>query len=178
MESVADETQDRVSRFGFQLHAYVRQFLQSGDQKAGFILAASSALLGFLGSPFADLRPGYAPCPYVLLRVIGIALTAAAVALAVRCVWPRQHELPGKLVSWKGVTEQHRNAEEYATAVRTAATIQPPPRDVLTDEVLCHSYELAKILRRKYRIMAGALGCFVAGGISAVILSVWKVLYQ
>jgi hypothetical protein len=160
-----NDPQARVSEFAFHLHTYIRQFLQSADQKAGFTLAASSALLGFLGTSHADLLSSRCTC-YTVLRVSSIVLTAVAGALAVWCVMPRQHALSDNLVSWKGIAE-YSKARFYVDAVNEA-------KDKLADEVLGQSYDLAKILRFKYRILKAALWFFMAGGVGAVILLLFK----
>jgi hypothetical protein len=50
---------------------------------------------------------------------------------------------------------------------------------LLEDEILRHSYELAKILMQKYNnILRAAFATFIAGGFCAIVVLTMKVIHQ
>jgi len=156
------------SDFACHVHTYLRQFIQAADQKAGFTLAASGAVLGFLISSLKDNTHNHSFCSW-LLGILGAVLLIVAGALAAWAVRPRQNNVNVGLVPWIGIRE-HASADEYVSAVYSGKN------DTLTKEILSHCYNLSDILRRKYALLKQAVNFFIAGSLFTILFFAVSIL--
>jgi hypothetical protein len=145
--------------FAEHVHSYLGEFIRAADQKAAFLLVASAALLGWLTTQTAeDWR--------YLVRIGAMVLVGLAAALAVLSVKPRQHRLNIGLIAWDGILKS--GGSEYYTAISKL-------EDCGLHEITEHSFQLAGILRKKYRLLWLAIWCFICGGALTVILLIGTV---
>jgi hypothetical protein len=150
---------DAQSRFTEFVHVYIREYIRAADQKATFFFAGSTALLAFL---YRSNVSGHWMKPIMdwnILDVVSfVAMTAlAAGALAaVLVVIPRTPGSRRGLVFWEAIAE-YSAARDYADDVATlsAATISQAKAE--------HSFDLAKVCRRKYRALRIALWICAVG---------------
>lgn len=127
------EAQERRA-FARDIHSYLGDFARSADQKAGLVLAASVALLGYtFGKFWEDMS-----VPRLLMLAIALILISSII-LAVHAIWPRQHRKEAGLLGWEAISHVEFPMQFQRASLQT-----------LTDDTLKHSTALAGILRRKY----------------------------
>jgi len=147
------------SKFTEFVHVYVREYIRAADQKATFFFAGSTALLAFLYRNNVSVHWLKPVMQWNILDVISfvamVALAAGALA-AVLVVIPRTPGSRRGFVFWEAIAE-YGGARDYADDVQTlsAATIGQIKAE--------HSYDLAKVCRRKYRMLRVALWICAAG---------------
>jgi Family of unknown function (DUF5706) len=152
-------------RLGFakEVHSYLGDFIRAADQKAGFLLVASTALLGWLTTHGASEGAFF-------VRMVAIVLISLSAALAVWSVKPRQHQLTTGLVAWNGIVKTGSSGQYHDSILKL--------NDCGLQETAGHSYDLARILRTKYRVLSGAICTFILGGIMAVVLLISSIVTQ
>jgi hypothetical protein len=143
--------------FAEHVHSYLGEFIRAADQKAAFLLVASAALLGWLTTQtVGDWK--------YFVRIGAMVLVGFSAALAVFSVKPRQHRLNIGRIAWDGILKSG-GSDEYHTAISKLD-------DCGLQEITGHSFQLAGILRKKYRLLWLAIWFFICGGGLTVILLV------
>lgn len=159
---------DDPSGFGRHVHEYVHGCIQFADQKAGFLFALAGAVLAYefeKGVHLGWLRsPGLWSPADVLGCVSMLSLLLAAI-LAVAVVLPRLSSSHQGSVFFCSIAE-HESAESYAKKVASLSGGD------LSSEILRHIYDLARVCKSKYAVLAWALWSVLIGvlcGITAIL---------
>jgi len=152
------ESPESQYQFACRVHDYLKEFIRSADQKASFLLAASSVLLAFVGSMKTH---GVGVC----LRVSAAVFAIMSVALCSAVVWPRQRRYSHGLIFWKGILAQ--SEDQYLAAVASLD-------GAVTKEILRHCYALARILNTKYDLLHWAVAPFILAGLFAATALIFQ----
>jgi len=154
-----------AAAFGADEHAYIRDYIALADQKAGSLFAIVAAMLAYLQVQGATRRWISDPRTWHLVDALAcfaiVALVTGAV-LSLLAVAPRLTGAPHGVVFWNAVA-MCASGEDYAEQV-----IGMDQRRLLRAK-LEHCYELAKVCRAKYRVLAAAIWVGGAGLAAAVI---------
>jgi hypothetical protein len=135
-----------LTTFANDVHGYLRQNITWADQKAAFLFAGASGFLAYLNShgAFGFLRGNAAfRCADTLLVIAAICLLMTA-ASAFVTYWPRTKGMDAGLVFW-GAIAKNESSGAYLERVRRKTA------EELEAATLEHSYELAKICKRKFK---------------------------
>lgn len=130
--------------------------------EGGLLLPAATALAGFMLLHVGSHKPElWATTWHWAWRAAELSVVSGicSAALALYTVLPKQQHVRSGLIAFRGITDNH-SRDYYIAAVNS-----------LTDpisEVAGHSYDLAKILRRKYRALIPAMWAFLLAGLAAV----------
>lgn len=154
-----------AAAFGSDLHAYVREYIASADQKAGVLFTVLAGMLAYLQTQNAARRWMVDPRTWGALDLLScvavIGLLCGSIG-ALSVVVPRTRGSKRGPVFW-GAVALHRDAQEYADRI---ARMDGP---ALVRAKLEHSHELAVICRRKYRALDKAIWCSTIGLIAALL---------
>ncbi len=149
----------RVADFASGVHDYINDSIRQADQNAAFLFAAVGTTLAFLNAKGVTKLWIKNPTTWSLseglavLAVVGLLASATALAVV---LLPRKKGSRTGLVSW-GAVSKCRSAEEYARLVLGTAPMG------LTEAILEHCFELARVCINKYRAMGWARWCGGAG---------------
>lgn len=155
---------EAADSFGSDVHSYIREYIQFADQKAAFLFAGVAAMTAFLHGRgitklwFKDPRQWAIPDAIAFIAVTGLLVGAT---LAVFVVLPRLGGAARGIVFWNAIT-LFENGKDYAAHVQKC-----DPAELATAK-LEHCHELARVCRRKYRIVAWALWCGSFGLLASV----------
>lgn len=135
--------------FSTDLHSYLLQNITWADTKAGFLFAASAGLLGYLHSQglTKQIAPTLFDLPNTLGNTVGILTALALIVGAVGAFatfWPRVGGEPTGLIFWKSIAARFSSGEKFSSEV-----LSKNSKDLI-EEKLRHSWELAKICKRKF----------------------------
>lgn len=153
--------------FASHVHEYHREYIAAADQKAGFVFAVSSALMVYLYQQSLHLRwmkslgewSAGDLFSFVAMAALLVSLAAAAAVV-----------LPQLATSHRGFIF-FLSVAEYESASEYAASIARESGESLTSAMLRHTYDLARIARRKYKTLAVAIWAGVVGvGLSLAVL--------
>lgn len=135
--------------FSHFVHEYVREYIQLADQKAGFVFAASSALLAFLYNENFQINWLIPIDDWKLLSFLSFGamiLLAVATLFSLFTLIPRTSGSRRGLIFWDAIPECN-SGKDYCEEV-----INKTPTSLITAE-LEHTYELSKVCREKYRAL-------------------------
>jgi hypothetical protein len=145
------------------VHSYLGSAITFADQKAAFLFAADSAFLGYLLSRglLHQLAPKNGSWLLLEWLAFGCLISLGiSIGAAIYVVTPR---LGGndRGIIYFGAIAARKNSEQYVTEVLSSTDSS------LNAALAEHSYEMARISKRKYRhlrfgVWVGALG-FLAG---------------
>jgi len=156
-----------TSEFARHVHQYNREYIALADQKAAFVFATASALLVCLYQNDAQTRWLKSPSLWSasdLFVFAAMALLFASIALAAGVVLPRLVNTHRGFVFFNSIAE-FESASEYAISISRESG------DSLTSAILRHTYDLARICKRKYDMLFYALWCGAAGvSLSIIVL--------
>lgn len=157
--SVTSADSDAHTRFAEFVHQYIREYIRAADQKATFFFAGSTAMLAFLYRNDVSARWMKPIMEWNVLGVVSfVAMTSLAVGalVAVMVVIPRTPGSRRGFIFWEAIAE-YATAREYADDISalTAATIAQVKAE--------HSFELARVCRRKYKFLRCALWICAVG---------------
>jgi len=156
MPASAQNGKDSAGAFAEHVHRYLGEFLRSADQKAGFVLAAGTALAGFTLQAVVSGKPAFfAPCAKIT-ALAGVLFSAISAVIAIYAVRPQQDRYRFGLIAFNGICELDR--ENYR------AKVMEIDSDSRVDELAYHSHELARVLKDKYRALRWAVWAFGLGG--------------
>jgi pycsar effector protein len=155
-----------LPEFARHIHSYLSENIQFADQKAGFIFAASGAVLAYefqknvhllwLKSPRSwSWLDGFA-CVSMLSLLVAGGMAAAVV-------------LPRLKKSYRGLVF-FGSIADYGETTRFATAVMQRNNDQLSQDLLSHSYDLAVICRTKYGILGCALWAGAVGFVTGVLV--------
>ncbi len=160
----SEKKNESADKFASDVHTYIRQYIQFADQKAAFLFAGVATMTAFLHGRgitklwFKDPRQWAIPDAIAFIAVAGLLVGAA---LAVFVILPRLGGAARGIVFWNAIT-LFENGKEYAAHVQKCDPAE------LAAAKLEHCHELARVCRRKYRIVAWALWCGSIGLVASV----------
>lgn len=164
------DEQSKVKETGLKVfeeraHSYLWENVVLADQKAAFLFAGLAATLAYLHEKDISRRWLTAPQTWgvenflAFLAVIGL-LGGAALALLV--VLPRFSGATRGVVYWKAIAE-FETGNSYAQYVMSLS------QHDLHEAILAHSFELARIAKRKFCLFQLALWTGAMGLVSALL---------
>lgn len=146
--------QDSFARY---THSYLSEFIRSSDQKAGFMLTAGAVFLGFALQNDRQLHKlGICSSPS-LLALVATFLGAGSALCSILTILPRQNGIGYGLIAWGGILKSGA-AGQYNDAIKK---LNKASRIA---EYTNHSYELARVLNRKYALLKWAVLLLAFGG--------------
>lgn len=141
------------AEFASFTHQYVRDYINLADQKATFFFTGATALLAFLYSRNVSARWLKPLMTWNILDTttfVAMAALAGAAFLALLVVIPRTPGSRRGFLFWEAVAE-YETGRQYADELWL---LSPPSLFQVKAE---HCFELAKVCRRKYRMLRCAL---------------------
>lgn len=147
-------------------HQYVREYIQLADQKAAFLFAGGTALLAFLHKSGVSTRWLTPVMQWNVLDIVAfVAMTALAVGilLAVWVVVPRTSGSRRGLLFWEAIAD-YDSGREYSDDLRQLSTA------TLSQVTAEHCFDLARVCRKKYRVLRAAIWAGSLGLAAAVLL--------
>lgn len=144
---------DHRLRFAEETHQYIREYIRLADQKATFFFTGGTALLAFLYKANVSshwLKPIMTWNVLDVVAFVAMAALAVAALASMLVVIPRT---PGSLrgyLFWEAIAE-YESARTYADEVSQLSSAS------LFQIKAEHSYDLARVCRRKYRLLRLAL---------------------
>jgi len=134
-------------------HEYIREYIRLADQKATFFFTGSTALLAFLYNKGISVRWLKPPMTWNILDAVAfIAMIGLAVGafLSLLVVIPRTRGSRRGFLFWEAVAE-YETGRQYADELwmLSAATLFRVKAD--------HCFDLARVCRRKYKILRVSL---------------------
>lgn len=153
-------------KFSEHAHKYLREVIGLADQKATFLFTGATALLAFLYKNGVSARWLKSLMAWNILDMVAFfAMSSLAVAafIALLVTIPRT---PGSLrgyLFWEAIAE-HDSGRDYADGV---ARLSGASLFQITAE---HCYELARVCRRKYKLLRLALYVGAVGLAAALLV--------
>lgn len=136
-------------KYAEEIHQYVREYIRNADQKAAFFFAASSALFAFLKNNGALTQWLQSPKNWGLVSLLAFISTLGLVMCAgfsLLVVFPRRSGSKKGTFSFDSISN-HKSGQEFSEEFLKSS---------LTDLLVAkssHSYDLARICRRKYNLL-------------------------
>jgi hypothetical protein len=161
-----EEWSDAHAQFAYFLHLYIRDFIKFADQKAGFVLAVTSAILAFLvkqGAQKSLLAPLGNRSFSDWSAFFACLLVSLGAFVALLVVLPRLRGKPHGIVYW-GAFLRLGDASAYKEALR------PLDESQLVSAIIEHCYELAEIADRKYELLKWATWLGALGAVAAAFV--------
>lgn len=152
-----------VLPFATHEHGYLWSNISFSEEKAAFVFAVETAILGYVASEGAMAEVLRAPSKwdahsFLALACLGLLVVSLSIILS--AVLPYVGGNARGLVFWGAVSE-HTSGVDYVNDVRSRS-------DTNGDEVLLHCYELARICRGKYAKIRLAILIGGCGFLSAI----------
>jgi hypothetical protein len=157
------ETQIEFASF---THQYIRDFIALADQKATFFFTGATALLAFLYSKNVSVRwlkPVMTWHVLDALAFVAMGALAGGAFLSLLVIIPRTPGSRRGFLFWEAIAE-YESGRQYADELWL---LSPPS---LFQVKATHCFALAKVCRRKYRMLryalwTGAVGLAAALGV-------------
>ncbi len=153
------------AKFAEEVHQYIREYIRLADQKATFFFAASTALLAFLyknGVSSHWLKPVMTWNILDTVAFLGMAALAVCAVMSVFVVIPRTPGSRRGYIFWDAIAE-------YDTARQYADELDRLTGPTLTQLKAEHCFDLARVCRKKYRVLRIALW-FAAIGLGGSVI--------
>lgn len=148
------------------VHEYVREYIALADQKATFVFAGATALLAFLYTSGVSDRWLKLPQTWGILDLVAlVAMVGLAIGafLALLVVIPRTPGSRRGFIFWEAVA-RHKSGRDYADEL---STLSPASLFQIKAE---HTFDLAGVCRRKYRMLRWSLWIGAVGlGASLIV---------
>src|SRR6266545_1720993 len=144
------ETQIEFTSF---THQYIRDFINLADQKATFFFTGATALLGFLYSKNVSgrwLKPVMTWNILDTIAFVAMAALAGGAFLALLVIIPRTPGSRRGFLFWEAIAE-YDTGRQYADELWLLSS--PTLFQVKAE----HCFDLAKVARRKYKMLRCAL---------------------
>jgi multisubunit Na+/H+ antiporter MnhB subunit len=144
----------------------VREYIRLADQKATFFFAGATALLAFLYRNDVSARWLKPPIMWNLLDVVAlVAMVALAIGavLALLVVIPRTPGSKRGYIFWEAIAE-YRSGRDYADEL---SALSPATLYQIKAE---HTFDLAHVCRRKYKMLRWSLWVGAVGLGAALIV--------
>jgi hypothetical protein len=154
------------SRFIGFVHEYVRDNIRLADQKATFFFTAATALVAFLYQNDVSGRWLKTPMDWNLLDVVAFLAMmglAAGAFLALLVIIPRTPGSRRGFIFWEAIAE-YSSGRDYSGEL---SALSPASLFQIKAE---HTFELAKVCRRKYKMLRYALWTGAVGLVAALIV--------
>jgi hypothetical protein len=154
------------AKFTDEVHQYIREYIRLADQKATFFFTGGTALLAFLYKN--DVSSRWLK-PILTWNVIDTVAFAAMVALALAAflailvVIPRTPGSRRGFVFWEAIAE-YESGRHYADEL---ASLSPAS---LAQAKAEHCFDIAKVCRRKYRVLKYAIWSGTVGLVASLLL--------
>jgi hypothetical protein len=145
--------------FASFVHQYIRDYINLADQKATFFFTGATALLAFLYNKNVSVRWLKPVMTWNILDTVAfVAMVALAVGafLALLVVIPRTPGSRRGFIFWEAIAE-YDTGRQYGDELWVLST--PTLFQVKAE----HCYDLAKVARRKYKILRCALWAGAVG---------------
>jgi hypothetical protein len=159
------------SQFPEFVHEYLREYIALADQKAGFVFAAISVVLGYLvnNEAFTPLKafvskgtlPGFAS----IVLFLATAALVISVILSISVVAPR---LGRKTLGRKGIIFW-KEISAFPTGHSYSAAVERLGRSETAAHIRAHCHALANICDKKYNRLAAAIWIGAGGFLLAVL---------
>jgi hypothetical protein len=168
-QPLATPPQEYHTRFGEEVHQYIREYIRNADQKAASFFAAATAILALLSQrntavhwlkPVLSWRflDGVA-----FLAMVGLAVSACVFLIV---IFPRVKGSRRGILFFNAIAE-HISGRDYAEEVLRQSVTD------LTHAKLQHAYDLARICRTKYFVLHVG---FWIGSVSTVFALLYLLL--
>lgn len=154
-----------LGAFEERTHSYLWENVVLADQKAAFLFAGLAATLAYLHEKGISRRWLADPRAWGLenwLAFLAVAGLLGGAALALLVVLPRFSGATRGVVYWKAIAG-FESGGSYARHVRSLS------QGDLHEAILSHSFELAQIAKRKFRVFNLALWVGAVGLVSALL---------
>jgi hypothetical protein len=164
MHQSAYEPEDILSRFAFETHAYISDFIRLADEKAAFFSGASAAMLYLLFNSHAEKYLSWslnAASIRSLMDISAMAALGMACVFGLSVVTPRRRVGSASGHIFFDAIIQSDSREAFAVEVMQLT------REQLITEKLMHSYDLAKVCNHKYRAQMWQFWSMICGLILA-----------
>jgi len=153
-------------RFAEATHQYVREYIRLADQKASFLFTGGTALLAFLYNSEVSAKWLKPVMQWNILDTVAfVAMTALAlgVLLALLVVIPRTSGSRRGFLFWEAIAE-YDSGRQYSDDLRllSAATLSQVKAE--------HCFDLARVCRKKYRVLRAAIWTGAVGLAASVIV--------
>ena len=160
------DSMEACRNFAVESHNYVQEYIKTADQKAAFFFAASTALVAFLYQVGSLQRWLSNPINWGLFEVLSFLATVGLSISALYCLWVVFPRLKGSmrgLVFFAAIAEYESSREYVADVLRKGG-------QELTESLLSHTHELAKVCKRKYQILRLGFWSGTIGIVATLIL--------
>jgi len=160
-----------AQEFACHIHSYLRQFIEFSDKKATFIFAIDAAVLIYFyqhGLQSRWLKPLSIWFASDLFIFIAMALLFSGALACAYVVLPRLSNTHRGFVFFSSIAE-YESASDYS------ATIFRQPRLGLTEALLKHDYDLAKVCKRKFAVLTWGMWLSVIGVVAAIVVLIFMV---
>lgn len=161
---------DYKASFAEQIHTYIREYIQTADQKATFFFAFFAAIiaysdsLGILREWIIDITT------WRLAETVSLLSTVLLVLAAFGCLWVVRPRLGGSrkgLIFFDAISE-FESQKEFINEIASIST------NKIHEEKVKHIYEIAKICSKKYKTLGVSLWLGGAGFALLVLLMLYK----
>lgn len=156
-----------AQEFACHVHTYLREYIASSDKKAAFVFAVATTLLIYLYQVRAQVRWLKNPTTWVVgdmftfLAMFLLFLGAACCAMVVAPRFTRTH----RGFVYFGSIAEFESASDYSSSIFSETRIQ------LTQALLKHNFDLARICRAKFRVLVCGIWFTVVGlGLAILVL--------
>lgn len=159
---------DHVDKYARHLHSYIREYISAADRKASFVFAIGAALLAYLYDKNLAVSWMKAVNTWTLsegLIFLSIAGLAISCLLSITVAVPFLKGSKRGFVFWDSIAE-FTDPAEFSEELFKLGDSQ------LTEEIIRHSYELARVCKRKYRLLNWSLRIGAIGAICTILVLV------
>jgi hypothetical protein len=150
---------DDPYQFASHVHSYLRQFIEFSDKKATFVFAIDTAVLVYFFQNKMQLNWLKPPKDWLLADFF-VFLTMLTLCLgALFCasvVVPRFTNTHRGLVFFSSIAE-HESASDYAVEIFRRT------KQELTEAILKHDFDLAKVCKKKFLHLSLGMWCSAIG---------------
>lgn len=159
---------DNLDKYAKHLHSYIREYISAADRKASFVFAIGAALLVYLyekNLAVSWMKPINTWAPnegLIFLAIFGLAISCL---LSIIVVVPFLKGSKRGLVFWDSIAE-------FTTPAEFSEELLKVGDSQLTVEIIQHSYELARVCKRKYRLLNWSLRIGAVGAICTILVLV------
>jgi hypothetical protein len=168
------------SHFAHHGHSYLAELLKYADQKAVCLITGAGFIFAWLLIDPERLVVEVGPFRGLLsFGMLSLFFSFVAGLFGFLVIYPRQKHVGRGLVAFAAIAK-FENEKKYVEAVASrpddpgSLSGNDKTSTSLTEEVLEHSYRLAKIANKKYICLAGAFWCIVVAILLAAGVS-WEV---
>jgi hypothetical protein len=161
---------DYKTSFAEQTHTYIREYIQTADQKATFFFAFFAAIIAYSDS-LGILRKWIINITtWHLAEAIAFLSSVLLVLAAFGCLWVVKPRLGGSkrgLIFFNAISE-FESQKDYISEIAYISTTK------IHEEKVKHIYEIAKVCSKKYKILGISLWLGGAGFALLVLLMLFK----